>query len=147
MTRAERLALIEKLRAEVDASTIELAERRQQRELNGEYFDDLPQQVVTKSHDDGFDVQAAIADQLWQQRNFQTRAPQPQSDAGDYPVTWRDMGAIADDLGEDSGKQHAELKREIAALSDKVAKLETELHLVKALAKGELTLIGKRDAA
>ena len=95
--------------------------------------------IVSKhAHVHDFDVQAAVEDIEWQQRNYKTRAaPQQQQQAdGDENrfVTAQDLYLLVDIIGEESGKVHKELL-------DKIAALENELHLVKALAKGEIAAL------
>jgi hypothetical protein len=150
MDRAERLALIEKLRAESDATAIEIEKSRQQRYLNGD-FDPLPtmQPVITKSNDDnGFDVQQCIADQEFQlqRKSMVYKTQQPQ--ASEF-VTWTAfedaLEAVADETFGLLASDFKKVRSEIATLRNTVAKLKSELAKVRALAKGEITLIeGKR---
>ena len=170
MNKREREALIAKLQADTAATELDKAERKAAREARGEYFDDP---IVTKhAHVHDFDVQAAIEEQLWQQRNYKTRAaPQPQATDNGY-VTWRAMGEILDDVGELTGQLEKKLRTEeatrkklagsvarelttfhddlngrIKELRREVKELKTELALVKALARGEVRMIeDMRDA-
>ena len=94
--------------------------------------------IITKQHASDFDPADAIADIEWQRKSFQQ--PESVSLSRGF-VTWAAMDEIADELGEHSGKVHAELLRDLRSLRDEVTTLKSELHLVKALAKGEIAAL------
>jgi hypothetical protein len=132
MTREERLALIEKLRADNDAAVIEVAERKAAREERGEY-----EPLVSKRLDvQPFDPAEAIADQLYQQRSYQAR-PTDSVVTADY-LEAHEQAMI------DATVAH--VSEVLKPLQEQINRLEAELALVRSLARGEITLIGKHDA-
>ena len=134
MTKAEMLA---EIAGKQFAMKAELAERRQRREASGEAVDDLLRRTASNVKSTlHFDVDAAIEDQLWQQRQYRTQ-PQPQQsqpNEDDQLVTLRMLEQFADVIGEEAGRDTEKLKREIT-------ELRAEIEILKG---GNITPIGKR---
>ena len=147
MNRQERLDLISELRAASDRGAAEIAQRRADRlarQLAGiEPVDDyVMPDLVTKSalRNAHFDLQSALDDQQWQQRNFQAQPQQPE----DQLVT---VGYLdhREDVMIDATVGH--IIEVMAPLIERITKLENELQTVRGIASGEVRSIAHVKAA
>jgi hypothetical protein len=114
----------------------------------------LSNDIITKAHAPAYDVQSAIDDQMWQEtqrKSFTQQPEQPPKSERDallvnvgYLKEW--TGMLADEIGTCTGELERELRIDIKdqikaateSLLARVEKLETELALTRALARGDI---------
>jgi hypothetical protein len=98
----------------------------------------IAESYMTENHDEDFEARRAKEAQ-WLKRTFGDPPPAAPQQSSGY-VTSRELDEVMEFLGEETGKVHKQLL-------DKIAALEAELNLVKALARGEVRMIeDMRDA-
>jgi hypothetical protein len=152
MTRTERLALIEKLQLENDAAAIDMAQRKHQRELNGDFYDDLdrpprlPQRVEKSNRGDDFNLQESIADQVYRQKRYVVEPPQQTTQPHTLdPATqklWNDWvdqrinAAIVAHEGALIDECVSFVREENERLRDMVSTLKNEMVLLRAMLGG-----------
>lgn len=133
MTREERLALIEKLKAEIEVGTAEVALSRQQRELDGIY-DPLPTATVNKSMDDS---------RLVFKTNHQALQPRPQQRI----ATLKNLQHLSSTVGSRLGQELTKIDTTTEELRSQIEELRGEVNLLRSLIKGEIKQIGGRRVA
>jgi hypothetical protein len=141
MDKYERQELIDKLQADNDATSIDMAERRARIELHGEDEWQLPQEQQRQSHE------MVVKD--YHQQPAPRQSPMP-------PEAQRDWDAWCDARIRNALFAHETAMIEGATsliieenrkLQDRISSLETEVTLLRAIMKGDIQPLNRKTHA